>query len=260
MIKLDNEKSYSEKQEKIKYIFPNERISLNKELEIIKGLVVFSDKGSRSVNYKDIKIGTYHAEISRELTFLDSIGLAQSEKRGEYLPTEICIEFINRFEWDQEDAKNYLNQLILETWFGKLTKNYLTVKKIIEKEDLFKELGKNAKADREKDKKKIYRLIEWMRWVNLIEEEDNKISFSSKKISKTVKKMINIKPPISKKIEKLNTLEGLDMLQIKLNEKTGLLNNLKFIINITPELNQDDIKQMIKNLIAVLKEFNNETI
>lgn len=260
MIKLDNEKSNSEKQEKIKYIFPNERISLDKELEIIKGLVVFSDKGSHPVNYKEIKTGTYHTEISRELTFLDSIGLAQSEKRGEYFPTEICIEFVNRFGWDQEDAKNYLNQLILETWFGKLTKYFLTVKKIVEKEDLFKELGKNARADREKDKKKIYRLIEWMRWVNLIEEEDNKISFSSKKISKNEKKMIDITPPISKKIEELKTLESLDMLQIKLNGKTGLLNNLKFIINITPELNQDDIKKMIKNLIAALKEFNKETI
>lgn len=254
-----NEKINSEKLEKMKYIFPNERISLEKELEIIKGLVVFSDKGSFPVNYKEIKTGTYHAEISRELTFLNSIGLAQSEKRGEYLPTEICIDFINRFEWDQEDAKNYLNQLFLETWFGKLTKNYLTVKKIVEKEEIFKELGKNAKADREKDKKKIYRLIEWMLWVNLIEEEDNKISFSTKNISKTEKKMI-VKTPISKKIEDLKTKEGLDMLQLKLNEKTGLLNNLKFIINITPELNQDDIKRMIKNLIAALKEFNNEMI
>lgn len=259
MIKINNEKTNPENQEKLKYIFPNERISLDKELEIIKGLVVFSEEGRRPVNYKEIKTGTYHAEISRELTFLDSVGLAQTEKRGEYLPTEICIEFKNRFEWDQEDAKNYLNQLILETWFGKLTKNFLMVKETVEKEDLFKELGKKAKADREKDKKKIYRLIEWMQWVNLIEEKDNKISFLSKDNSKTEKKIIDIKPPTSKKIEELKSLEGLNMLQIKLNEKTGVLNNIKFLINITPELTKDDIKKMLKNLIAALEEFNDET-
>lgn len=51
----NNKQQKIRKRIKRKYTLPNAEVSLEKELEIIRGLVEFSDNGAKAISYKDIK-------------------------------------------------------------------------------------------------------------------------------------------------------------------------------------------------------------
>ncbi len=224
-------------------IFPNERISIKKEFEIIRGIVEFSDKGKHSINYKDITIGMHPPEISRELTFLESIGLAKLEKRGQYFPTKMCIDFVNKLKWDKNDAKIYLNSLISNSWFGILTRKLLNVKLSVDREILFREIGKIANADPNKDKRKINRLVDWMIWTEYIKEEGHLISLKLEERTISKEKAL-IKESESKEIAKV----------VKISQLQNYQEMIQFVIKITPETTKKDLKRMIQ----ILKEVTNE--
>jgi len=223
------------------YVLPNARLSLEKEMDVIKGLVEFSKEGTNPVSYKDIKIGMTNTHISRELTFLKSIQLAGSEIKGKYVPTKECIEFAKLLRWKEEDAKNYLRNILSGTWFVELTQKILRVKQSIEEDELIKELGKESGADPAVDMKSLRRLIEWMKWANILKEEEGKLLLAVEAPQPPLEEAIKVTPSL--------TLE---------KEKPKLPLSIQILIQVTPETRKEQIKEIIKAVQEVLEE-NSET-
>lgn len=183
---------------------------------------------------------------------MNSIGIAKSEARGEYIPTNNCIEFVRLYKWDEEKAKNSLLAILLNTWITSHTKKILTVRKKVTKEELIKELGLYADADKDKDYKKLERLVEWMIWSNFIIEDDGQISLiTENQVSINTQKLIKyaVKDKTSPTIDDVKVLKQ----KIDQNQQEPL-NNIRFMIKITPETGIDEIRKMIKTIKKALSD------
>ena len=164
------------KRTKRKYSLPATSIGFDKELNILKALVEYSEKGNQPVMYKDIKGVAHETIVSSELSFFSDAGLAKKEKGSKYLPTKDVIDLINNLNWDDEErAKKILNKILANSWFGDLAIKILKVSGEKSADDLIKELGKEAEGDPEKDRKSIAKLIDWLKYAEIIEIGDEDI-------------------------------------------------------------------------------------
>jgi len=229
----DEIKNQNQKKIKIKKLLPNAEVAFNKELEIFKGLVEFSNQGSKYIRSKEINIGISPSRISRELKFLESIQLAKSQPGGKYTPMDLCKEFVKYLKWkDYKKAKVILKNIFSNTWFGDFTKKFLEVKNSTTKDQLLKEIGIQCEADPIKDEKSLRRLIEWMIWTEILKEEKGKFSLISTKIL----------PP--KEITPTSKLANSEKIKIESPY------SIQIVINIAP----DTSKQELKNMIKIVKE------
>jgi len=159
---------------KRKYHLPRSDISFEREIDLIKAIAEFSEKGSKTIDYKSVKIGIHPTAISSELRYFESLGLVKKGKNGKYYVDAKVIEFVDNINRKKEsEAKNLLRDIIKESWFGSLTIKIIKIREKIKKDELLSELGKEASAHPTKDKKSIERLIEWMKYVELINIDEN---------------------------------------------------------------------------------------
>ena len=237
MTRKDNQKKMM--RSKKKFSLPQKRMSFENELAVLKGVVEFSERGNKSVTYKDIKIpGVCSTNVSSELSFLRSIDLLRDgDKRGTYIPTQQAINFVNNLNWNKEvEAKRILRQMLLKTWFGNLTIGLLKIKEL-SIEGLISELGKEAMADPKKDRKSIERLIEWLKYAEIIEiSEDNKVNL--KEAIPTIVKVE--KPQIKSVIEK--------------ESKMTININLLFLVEVNSQTKKEDIIKIIKTIKNAIQE------
>jgi len=210
---------------------------MKNEFKVIKGLVEYSDRGSRPISYKDIKIGLDTSNISKELPFLESIGLASQVSRGKYLPTEECKEFVKELDWNEEDAKRRLANLLSKSWFGQITLKLLKINESTDKDTLIGLLGKENEADPRKHKKALERLVEWMTWAGLLREEDGTLFLA-----------LRPERPSEGMREKMKTQE------ISPPRVESIEFQVHLVISMTPEMT----KEKLKELLTIIKEAINE--
>jgi hypothetical protein len=159
---------------KRKYPLPRSDISFGREIQLIKAIAEFSEKGCKTIDYKSVKIGIHPTAISSELQYFESLGLVKKEKNGKYSVDAKVIEFVDNLNWNKElEAKEILRNIVKESWFGSLTIKIIKIKGKVKKGELLSELGKEAGAHPVKDKKSIERLIEWMKYSELINIDEN---------------------------------------------------------------------------------------
>ncbi len=246
MRKMEKEKREDNNKirENKKFSLPQAGMSFENEIAVLRAIFEFSNKGKKAIMYRDIKIpGVSPNRISSELNFFESIKLLnKGDKRGKYLPSKKLIEFINNLIWNREsEAKNILKEILLETWFGNLTKQLLNIKEI-SLDDLISQLGKESFADPKKDKRTIERLIEWLKYAEIIEvDKNNKVKL--KEILEPIKNVKETPTEIIKE-EKLN---------YKRRKEISI--NISFLIEINSQTNKEEIKKIIKTI----KEAINET-
>ena len=235
---------------KRKYSLPDKGLKFEKEIAILKGLVEFSEKGSIPVSYKDIKGLASKARVSSELAFFADAGLAQKEKGAKYLPIPEVIKLVNYLNNEKEkEAKEILRQLLINSWFGLLTKQILSVKNKIKKRELTANLSAEAEGNLKKDEKAVAKLIEWLKYAEIIEIDDDDYVYLSEDPTSTKERAIL---PIPEETEdNLETLKksGVELREIKKIQK-GLLLNLT--INLQIDSNTDVEK--IKEIIRVIKQ------
>jgi len=237
MARKDNQKKMM--RSKKKFSLPQKRMSFENELAVLKGVVEFSEKGNKPVTYKDIKIpGVCLTNVSSELSFLRSIDfLRDGDKRGTYIPTPQAINFVNNLNWNKEaEAKRILRQMLLKAWFGNLTIRLLKIKEL-SIEDLISELGKEAMADPKKDRKSIERLIEWLKYAEIIEiSEDNKVN-----LKEAIPTIVEVeKPQIKSVMEK--------------ESKMAININLLFLVEVNSQTKKEDIIKIIKTIKSAIQE------
>jgi len=245
-----NEKKIKRKRIKRKYSLPETRLSFEKELDVLKALVEFSQKGEKPILWQDIQgIGT-QTYMSSELSFFADAGLAIKEKGSKYLPTSEVIEIVNNLEWsDEKTAKNILKKVLSRSWFGELVIKILSVVKEKSLDEIIKELGKTAEANPEKDEKAIKRLVKWLKYAEIIDIDENNI--------------VHIKDvPTSKKEEDLppdkKTESMPEMTTEKEMMKTEEIKNIQkeILLNLTINLQIDSTSDIEKfrEIIRIIKK------
>lgn len=226
-----------------KYLLPTSGMSFENELAVLKAIVEFSSGGKKAITYKDVKVLKVTAtRISSELKFLASINaLKKGNKRGEYLPLQEIINFVNNLKWNKErDAKNILRQLLLNTWFSNLTVKLLNVKETSVK-NLVAEIGREAMADPEKDKKSVNRLIEWLKYADILEiDENNKVKLKK-----------DIQPPPRVEAEKQQIKP-----MVEKGSKIAININVSFLIEVDSQTKKEDIVKIIKMIKDSLQEID----
>lgn len=224
------------KRTKRKYSLPCSHISFDKEIQLVKAIVEFSNKGEKTVNYKTIKIDIHPFNISSELHYLEYLGLIKKVKRGIYSVDPKMVEFIDNLNWNKElEAKEILRDIVQRSWFGDLTSKIANVKGgKVKKDVLISELGKEASAHPTKDKKSIARLIEWMKYSGLIDVDENQ-NIVARYPAKIIERKRGAITPPEKEVIKIE-----------------LPASVVFQVAVTPQTSENEIKEVIKKIKRAL--------
>ncbi len=231
------------RREKKKRPLPNIRLKLENEIAVLKACVEFSKYGTEPVTYKDLKIpGIHPTNISLELVFLSSINLLNpGSKRGEYIPTPEAVNFVSKLnEGKVEEAKRVLAEVLRTTWFGDLVLKSLKIKEEPTLNELIEVVGKEAHVDLKSDLRAIKRLLEWLKYADIIESEGEKVRLKADTIQE---------PEHVERIEKSERVE-----------KSGEITiNLSFLINIDLRTtDEEDLKEIAKKIKGLIREIRKE--
>ena len=227
---------------KRKYPLPNAEMKFENEIAILRAIVEFSNKGEKTIISKDVKVPRVsRPRIGGMLKFFESINLlTKVDKQGEYKPCRELIDFVNNLNWGKEEkAKEILRQILLKTWFGDLTVKLLRVKEL-SIDDLIAELGTEAMANSEKDKKKITRLIEWLKYTDILEiDENNKVKIKKVEISQL--------PATEVEKHQINPVREKE-------SKTAININVSLLIEVNSQTKKEDIVKIIKAIKNAIQE------
>ncbi len=231
---------------KRKHPLPGADMRFENEIAILKASVEFSNKGEKVITYKDVKVpGVQPTRISNMLKFFESIKLlTKVNKPSGYKPSKELIDFINNLNWNkEEEAKEILRQRLLETWFGDLAVRLLRVKDI-SIDDLTAELGKESMADPNKDKKKVTRLINWLKYADILEiDENNKVKIKKVEISQL--------PTTEVEKQQIRPVR-------KEESKTAININLSFLIEVNSQTKEEDVVKIIKTIKNAIQEIETD--
>jgi hypothetical protein len=201
---------------RLNYPLPSYGLSFKRHFEIIKAFVELSKDGERAVSWKDFKglVSIHPHYVSENMKFFESIGLirAAEKERGKYYPTEEMVRFSKAIVWSEEEAKNVLRKLLVNSWFWQSTKQLLNVKSgECPKDDLIRKLGFDSGANK-KHLSSLNILVEYLRYVELINEENGTILYG--KFGQEAAPM-QIKVPIDKDMVVIELSDGLFVVDIK---------------------------------------------
>jgi len=166
---------------KLKHPLPSYRISFEKHFEIVEAYIKASKNGSKPVSWKDLEehININPSYVSANNKFLRDLGLInEAEKQpGKYYPTEKAIEFSKVRGWDEDKAKSILRELIIKCWFWESTKRLLKERKKVSEGELLSRLGIDSGADPKKHLPSLKVLLDYLKYVELIREENGTITY-----------------------------------------------------------------------------------
>ncbi|HEC76410.1 MAG TPA: hypothetical protein ENI33_04020 [Thermoplasmatales archaeon] len=130
----------------------------------------------------------------------------------------------------------------MDCWFGKLVTKLLTISAEITVDDLIQELGVEAEADPEKDKKSVERLVEWLEYANVIEIDENKKVRPKQDLILAPEEMQETAIETTKKEEK----------QLQKIFKTEV--SISFLVQVTPQTKKEEIKKIFKTIKEAIRE------
>jgi hypothetical protein len=112
-------KPAAKKSEKVTEILPTDRLSLTKQLEILRAYGALAETNGGVVTNAAVAKIVDKAETTVSLSnaFFNDVGLIQRTGAG-YAPSSEVIAFCHAHEWDQEKAAHKLAPLLNRTWFA----------------------------------------------------------------------------------------------------------------------------------------------
>lgn len=133
-------------------------------------------------------------------------------------------------------SKSLFKKILSNTWFVELTRKILKVKHNIKIDGLIKELGRECNADPSKDIRALKRLVEWMKWANIIKEEEEKIFL--------------VEPTPSEE-----EAEGIVPLSTMLTVRELPSSfTIQLIVQVMKDMTKEDLIKIIKTIKEALKE------
>lgn len=238
----------------LKFPLPDVRVSFDSHFDIISAYVVASNNGKDPVGYKElepyVKIdSTMVSGCNKFFQHLEII--TPSDKIGKYLPTNLAIELHNGRKWKNDElTKSTLRKILDKSWFWIQTRQFLEVNETTGKAELVQKLGLMSGADPDKHTRALDKLIEYMRFAELIKEVDNKIS-------------LNISlPSESKDSPTLQSQEQNSDKQsvtpVESHMPVSGLPNITLGIMITSDMTEDQIRKNVRTIIDEIKKIQSE--
>ena len=114
---------------------PTERISVAKQLDILRAYAAASANGSRAATVGEVAEIVKMAATTIQMAhpFLSSINLITRTGTGAYSASQEALSFLKAYEWDKETASHKLGTLMRESWFGQALLSRITFGPIEEK-------------------------------------------------------------------------------------------------------------------------------
>jgi hypothetical protein len=241
--KESNKKSRA--RSKLKNPLPDVRISFDKHFEIIKAYAVASDEGKKPISYRDFeKLVSINPQIvSGNNEFFENLGLIKEveKQRGRYIPTDITLELNNELKWNKtEEAKTTLKKLLSTSWFWNSTKQLLEVKQSVTRTELQEKLGYDSGADPKKHLPALNVIMEYLIYVGLIKEQDDKLTFGEVEIPSTKPK---------EKIELERTIARAE----------SIVPPIIFGVLVSPEMSEEQIRNAVRIILDEQKKLREKS-
>ena len=114
---------------------PTDRISVAKQLEILRAYVAASANGTKAATVGEaaeiVKMAPTTIQIAH--AFLASVNLINRNGTGAYTVSADALSFLKAFEWDRETASHKLGPTFRNSWFGQALMPRITFGPIDEK-------------------------------------------------------------------------------------------------------------------------------
>ena len=242
---------------RLKHPLPDVRISFDSHFDIIAAYVVASDNGKKEVEYKEL---APYLKIALQTVggcnkFFQHLGLlTPSEKGKSYTPTKLAIDLHNARKWKNDQViKSTLRQILKHSWFWIHTKQYLDVNGSVNREDLIRQLGLECRADPQKHKLALSKLIEYIQNADLIKENSGRFELNSESFQNS-ENGIDMSSPAKKPTLQDNYSKPKDSTT---TFHTGSVNvSLGLLIN--PETSEEQIRKTIRTVIDELTAIQKE--
>jgi hypothetical protein len=143
-------------------MLPNTRISVPKQLDILRAYAAASGKGAKPATTEEAAeiVGMAPNTVIMANAFLCNAGLLKRSGTGSYLPSTEVVDFLGAWDWDQKTASHKLAPCLKRTWFAEALLPRISYGAIDEK-DAVTVLAEAAKAAPDKEKE-LRALIEFL--------------------------------------------------------------------------------------------------
>ena len=164
----------------VDFPLPDIRSNFERDMKVLKALVIASKKGSVFVGRKEVAqiVGIHEQIVGGILTFFLKIEFAEKEG-NKYKPTKEIIEFSKFLDFgDRENAGEKIKPILLRTWFGEKIKELFELEgKNLKKEEVFNYLGRVSGAINY-HKPSLNQLLEYLEFGKIIVYDDEKETYS----------------------------------------------------------------------------------
>jgi len=152
---------------------PTDRLSFQKQLEVLKAFAVGSQSGSQPVDAKKLASLTHIGEATAPLNniFFLETGLITRAKKGLYLPTAATLEFARRVSFAAANAGDALTATFESTWFFKAVVERLAMGNAT-RPMMIEALARTAGADASYATQ-FRTLLDWLDFAGLIKIDDD---------------------------------------------------------------------------------------
>ncbi len=143
-------------------MLPSTRISVSKQLDILRAYAAASGKGAKPATTEEAAeiVKMAPTTVIMANAFLCSVGLLKRSGTGSYLPSTEVVDFLGAWDWDQKTASHKLAPCLRRTWFAEALLPRISYGAIDEK-DAVTVLAEAAKAAPDKEKE-LRALIEFL--------------------------------------------------------------------------------------------------
>lgn len=155
-------------------ILPTDRISFEKQLDILRAYAAGSSQGSRSVTLEELAqiMKMSPTTVTMANPFLSSVAFITRTDSG-YMPAPEVLSFLRAWEWNRETAAHKMAPIVENAWFFTAIRSRLEFGP--EEEDaVIQTLGETAAAGQEY-RKGLKTLVEYMVAVGLLQRDGNQL-------------------------------------------------------------------------------------
>jgi hypothetical protein len=212
-----NESKRTRQVRETKFPLPDSRMSLEKQIKVLKALDISSGKGKNPVSAKDVApiTGMHPTLVSGALAFFQKINALVSDKNYTYLPTKETTEFCNELEWNPDGAGEFFKKIIISSWFGDYAVKLFKLQPEMDKNELIVNLGKFSSADKDYHQAALYQVISYLEYSNMIEFDETTKKY---KLTDSNLEVLNSKKPITNATTENSDFQKSNNTAEKLNE------------------------------------------
>ncbi|MFQ5977302.1 MAG: hypothetical protein ACE5OZ_04115 [Candidatus Heimdallarchaeota archaeon] len=180
----------------LKYSLPDTRSKLKQHLDIIRAYALKGQDKETSLSYKDFEgLITFTTQyVSGNNNFLHEIGMLESAKgRGQFRPTEACLNFAQALEWgDNDAAKRILHDLLKEIWFTESVRELLLVQGPASEDAILRKLGVDSSASKDQHLPALKIILDYLVYSGIIKEENGHFRLVDPVVNETQTKYTSV--------------------------------------------------------------------